>query len=144
MIVSPKVTVKCSKQQENTVYVATIHAAVPRFKINCVNFMAFYRDPTAFLRLRGLKRMPKAFLARRRHRRPRGVRGHAPPENFYLGLNEKFCISGLALPLSRSIGRKGLSLSTLRDRDSSNWSRSSAIKGMSPSIIHISLHKIQS
>ena len=63
MIVSPKVTVKCSKQQEKTVYVATIHAAVPHFKINCVNFMTFYRDRAAFLRLGGLKRKPKAFLA---------------------------------------------------------------------------------
>ena len=41
------------------------------------------RDCAAFLRLGGLNKMAKAFVARAAGaKRPRGVLGHAPPENF--------------------------------------------------------------
>ena len=41
-----------------------------------------FRDQAAFFRLGGLNKMPKALLARAAGAKcPRGVRGHAPPEN---------------------------------------------------------------
>ena len=40
MTVSPKKTVTCLKEQEKTVYVATIHAAVPHFKAKLVSVLS--------------------------------------------------------------------------------------------------------
>lgn len=40
MTVSPKETVTCLKEQEKTVYVATIHATVPHFKARLVSVLS--------------------------------------------------------------------------------------------------------
>ena len=40
------------------------------------------QGPRSIFAIGGLNEMPKAFSARRRRKRPRGVRGHAPSENF--------------------------------------------------------------